>query len=296
MLAFRAAAAEPQGQLDGSRTLFSVMAAINAAGYDADLASPANHPLRQIVRQQIAAKKLPVIDDLKYFAGKHRQKDPTQELSQYISFALSVKGPPDFEYKFRKIELPPDVEALQGFAELMVRFDRDAGIEELWKKSQPALEQVIARYHEPVSEAVLEVNAYLRNVTSGYLGRRFQIFLELLGPPNQIQVRGYVDDYFVVITPSPEPQIEDVRNAYLSYLIDPPVLKYSDLILKKRGLIDYVQNAPALPEIYKTDFLMLSTKSLIKAIESRLSRGQRQEIVDQALREGYVLSPHLPQQ
>ena len=296
MLAFRAAAAEPQGQLDGSRTLFSVMAAINAAGYDADLASPANHPLRQIVRQEIAAKKLPVVDDLKYFVGKHRPKDPGQELSQYISFAMSVKGPPDFEYKFRKIELPPDVEALQGFAELMVRFDRDAGIEELWKKSQPALEQVIARYHEPVSEAVLEVNAYLRNVTSGYLGRRFQIFLELLGPPNQIQVRGYVDDYFVVITPSPEPQIEDVRNAYLSYLIDPPVLKYSDLILKKRGLIDYVQNAPALPEIYKTDFLMLTTKSLIKAIESRLSRGRRQEIVDQAMREGYVLTPHFAEQ
>ena len=134
LLAFRAAAAEPQGQLDGSRTLFSVLAAVNAAGYDADLASPANHPLRQLVRQEIAAKKLPVVDDLRYFLGKHRPKDPTQELSQYISFALSVKGPPDFEYKFRKIELPPDVEALQGFAELMVRFDRDAEIEELFER------------------------------------------------------------------------------------------------------------------------------------------------------------------
>src|SRR5207245_7732714 len=51
-----------------------------------------------------------------------------------------------------------------------------------------------------------------------------------------------------------------------------------------------------LPEIYKTDFLMLTTKSLIKAIESRLSRGRRQEIVDQALREGYVLTPHFAEQ
>src|SRR5260370_7507538 len=157
-----------------------------------------------------------------------------------------------------------DEEGWQGLAELMVGCDGDAEIEELWKKSQPALEQVIARYHEPVSEAVLEVNAYLRNVTSGYLGRRFQIYLDLLGAPNQIQVRGYVDDYYVVITPSPEPQIEDVRNAYLSYLIDPPVLKYSELILKKRGLIDYLQNPPALPDLYTTAFLMLTTNSLIK--------------------------------
>ena len=55
MLALRADAAEPQGQLDASRALFSVLAAINAAGYDADLASAANHPLRQIIRQEIAA-------------------------------------------------------------------------------------------------------------------------------------------------------------------------------------------------------------------------------------------------
>jgi tetratricopeptide (TPR) repeat protein len=296
IVVFRAGAAEPQGQLDASRTLFSVLAAINAAGYDADLASGANHPLRQIIRREIAAKKLPVVEDLKYFVNKHHKNDPTAELSQYISFALSVKGPPDFESKFRNVDVPPDVGPLEGFSALMAKFDRDADIEELWKKSQPAFEQVIDRYHEPVSQAILEVNAYLRNVTSGYLGRRFQIYVDLLGAPNQIQVRGYLDDYYVVLTPSPEPQIDDVRSAYLSYLIDPPALKYSDLIMKKKGLIDYVQNAPALPEIYKSDFLLLSTKSLVKAIESRLNKGKRQEMVDQALKEGYILTPHFAEQ
>jgi tetratricopeptide (TPR) repeat protein len=296
MLAFRGGASEPQGQLDASRTLFSVLAAINAAGYDADLASPANSPLRQIIRREIAAKKLPVVDDLRYFVGKHRRSNQTSDLSQYISFALSVKGAPNFEYKFRQVELPPDVDALQGFQELMVKFDRDADIEELWKRSQRAFDQAIERYHDPVSKAILEVNAYLRNITSGYLGRRFQIYIDLLGAPNQIQVRGYVDDYYVVLTPSPEPQVDDVRHAYLSYLIDPPGIKYSDLIMKKRGLIDYVQNAPALPELYKADFLLLTTKSLIKAIESRLSKGNRREMVDEALREGYILTPHFAEQ
>ncbi len=36
-----AAAPAQEGQLDGSETLFTVLAAINAAGYDADLDSPA---------------------------------------------------------------------------------------------------------------------------------------------------------------------------------------------------------------------------------------------------------------
>src|SRR5205814_7929064 len=39
--------ADDRGQLDASPTLFTVMAAINAAGYDAELASPNNHPLRK---------------------------------------------------------------------------------------------------------------------------------------------------------------------------------------------------------------------------------------------------------
>jgi tetratricopeptide (TPR) repeat protein len=296
MLTLRARAADPQGQLDASRTLFSVLAAINAAGYDADLPSPANHPLRQIIRKEIAAKKLPVVDDLKYFVGKHRRSSPSAELSQYVSFALSVKGAPEFEYRFRQVELPPDVEALQGFQELMIKFDRDANIEDLWKRSQRAFDQVIERYHEPVSKAILEVNAYLRNITSGYLGRRFQIYIDLLGAPNQIHVRAYVDDYYIVLTPSLEPQIDDVRHAYLSYLIDPPGIKYSDLIMKSRGLIDYAQNAPALSELYKADYLLLTTKSLIRAIESRLSKGNQREMVDQALREGYILTPHFAEQ
>jgi tetratricopeptide (TPR) repeat protein len=294
--ALRATAAEQHGQLDASETLFAVMAAINAGGYDADLASPANHPLRAMIRKELAAKKLQVMLDLKYFIQKHRKADPTADLSQYISFALAVKGPPDFESRFRTVDRPPDVEAMDGFQDVMVRFYREANIEELWKRSQPAFDQVIDRYHEPVSEAILQVNGYLRNQTSGFLGRRFQIYIDLLGAPNQIQVRGYADDFYVVLTSSPEPQIEDVRNAYLGYLLDPTAIKYSDVIEKKRGLIDYVQNVGALPEIYKTDFLLLLSKSLIKAIEARLTKGRQQAMVDEALREGYILTPYFAEQ
>jgi predicted negative regulator of RcsB-dependent stress response len=296
LAALQAPAAEQHGQLDASETLFAVLAAINAGGYDADLASPANHPLRALIRKELAAKKLSVMLDLRYFIQKHRKADPTAELSQYISFALAVKGPPDFESRFRTVDRPPDVEALDGFQDVMLRFYREANLEDLWKRSQPAFEQAIERYHEPVSEAILQVNGYLRNQTSGFLGRRFQIYLDLLGAPNQIQVRGYADDFFVVLTPSPEPQIDDVRNAYLGYLLDPTAIKYSDVIDKKRGLIDFVQNAPALPEMYKTDFLLLLTKSLIKAIEARLTRGRQQAMVDEALREGYVLTPYFAEQ
>ncbi len=183
VLARPARAEQQHGQLDGSETLFTVMAALNAGGYDYELNSPANHPLRSQVRKELAAKKLAVMDDLHYFMRKHHKDNPAAELSQYISFALSLKGPPDFDYRFRTIDLPPDVEAMDGFSDILVRFYREADIEELWNRVQPAYDEVLEKYHEPVSQAILQVNGYLRNATSGYLGRRFQIYLELLAPP-----------------------------------------------------------------------------------------------------------------
>jgi tetratricopeptide (TPR) repeat protein len=154
---------------------------------------------------------------------------------------------------------------------------------------------VIAAYHGGVTQALLEANGYLRNPTSGFRGRRFQIFVDLLGPPNQIQTRSYKDDYFVVVTPSPEPQIQDVRHAYLHYLLDPLALRHFEQLNRLKGLADFAQPAPALDNSYKDDFLLLATECIIKAVESRLAHGagERQSLVDQAVSEGFVLTPGL---
>ena len=79
-----------QGQLDGSETLFTVLAAINVAGYDADLDSPANSPIRKQVRSIVASKNPASVEALKKFFREHRQKNPDAELSQYISLALTL--------------------------------------------------------------------------------------------------------------------------------------------------------------------------------------------------------------
>ncbi len=73
-----------QNQLDGSEALFTVLAALNAAGYDANLDSNANSPVRKQVRDAIASKHLD-LDALKKFMAGHHQQDPEAELSQYIS-------------------------------------------------------------------------------------------------------------------------------------------------------------------------------------------------------------------
>jgi len=270
------------------------MAAINAAGYNADAASPNNSELRETIRQELAAKQIPSLPALRDFYLEHRQNDATADLSQYISFALSVNGPPAFALKGRAVETPPDVAALDGFGPLLAQFYREAAIEDLWNRSQPAFEQAIERYHEPVSEAVLQVNGFLRNETSGASSAWFQIYIDLLGAPNQIQTRSYGRNYYVVITPSAEPRVRDVRHAYLHYLLDPMATRHEEIVMRKRGLADHAQRAPALDQSFKSDYLLLVTESLIKAIEARLDK--QPALANQAMLEGYILTAYFAEQ
>lgn len=281
-------------QLDGSKTLFTVMAAINAAGYDADLDSTANSPLRKQIRDIIAAKHLASVEALKKFVADHRQDDPEADLNQYVSFALSLAGAPDFQFWMPPQEVPPDIRKLDGLNELIANFYREADIDSLWTQAQPAIDEMIEAYHTGISQALLQVNAYLRNPTSGLNGSRFQVYVDLLAAPNQIQTRSYKQYYFVVVTPSVDPQIEQVRHAYLHYLLDPLSIRYFEQWGRDKALADFAQPAPALADAYKNDFMLLATECVIKAVESRLApAAKRQQIVSEALSQGFVITPGL---
>ena len=262
-----------------------------AGGFEPDADSPTNHPLRKALSDHLKAQRLDSIDALRRFVRDHHQKTAGAEFSQYVAYGLVINGPPDFSYRLESNALPPDVMSLEGLTPLLIRFYREAKLDELWSKLEPAFEQSLNAYQAPVARAILEVNGYLRNQTSGFLGRRFQVYVDLIGPPNQVQTRSYLDDYYVVVTPSAEIPVEEIRHMYLHYLLDTLALKFSKVVDTKRGLIDYANGSPILEEQYKTDFNLLTTESLIKAIESRLDKKPAE--VGQALREGFVVTPAL---
>jgi tetratricopeptide (TPR) repeat protein len=284
------AAPADTGQLDASPSLFTVMAAINAAGYKADWSSPNNHPIRIAIQKELEKRNIPSLGPLKEFFESHRKRTDAAELSQYISFALSCNGPPTFEIVMRDVEIPPDVTGLRELSRLLAAFYKEANIDDLWKRSQPAIEQYIGRYHEPVTNAVLQVNGYMRQMTSGFKNRRFQIDIELQAAPNQIQTRSYSDNYTIVVTPSPEVRTFDIRHAYLHYLLDPLATRNQEILNRKKSLVDHAMRAQALSDAYKEDYLLLVTESLIKAVESRLDK--KPGMIQEALKEGYILAPY----
>jgi tetratricopeptide (TPR) repeat protein len=271
--------AQEQGQLDANETLFSVMAAVN-------MGVPSPSP---VVLDHIKGRSIPVLSELRNFVVSHTKPGQPVDWSPYVSLALSSGPAPDFKPNFTGLEEPPDLAQLEGFRGLLIRFYREAALNELWNKLQPTYQREIARYHEPVIRALLEANAYLRNPTSGYMGRRFFVYVEMMAPANQVHTRSYKDDYFIVLTPAAQPRVDQVRHAYLHYLLDPLTMKFSESVMKKRSLSDFALGAAALDESYKSDFLLLTTESLIRAIETRLDK--KPSGIKESLAEGFILTP-----
>ena len=129
---------ETFNDLDSNPTLFYVLAAINAAGYDEQADSPTNNPLRGRVREYLAQQNLRTLAPLRRFVRDHKPQNSAAELSQYISFALWSKGAPDFTKAHPDLPQPADADALY-------EFHRRNGVEiedATWKK----LESLAAGY------------------------------------------------------------------------------------------------------------------------------------------------------
>ena len=137
------------------------------------------------------------------------------------------------------------------------------------------------------------VDAYLRSSTADFPNRHFHAIVELLIAPQLIQTRNYGDDTYVVISPSEHPLIYDIRHAYLFSLIDPVMLTYRVDLGQKQSLLDLMGTAP-LQDEYKTDFVLLSSQSLTKAVEARMDKDSK--AVDRATRQGYIMTPFFNEQ
>src|SRR6185312_15711391 len=133
----RAAANSAENQLDGNEALFTVLAAINAAGYDDQINAASTHVFRHTLRTELAARNLDSVFELKRFFRDHKLSDPIAELNRYISYALLINGPPLFDYRDPDMVRPPDATAIEGLSPLLVAFYKEAGIGEFWQRAQP---------------------------------------------------------------------------------------------------------------------------------------------------------------
>jgi tetratricopeptide (TPR) repeat protein len=296
LLARPAQAGEGSVVLETNQQLFSVLAAINAAGYNAGLGINSGDNTRQGVRAVLAKENIPILPKLREFYAAHRVGlAPGKNLGQYVSLALLLGPPPDFKFTIARQDLPPDAADVQGLVPLLRQFYEQADLADLWARLQPQRRALIRRYSTPVRRTLALTDAYLRFATGAYLGRTYRIYLDLLGAPDQVQGRIYRDQYDLVITPSKKIKLREIRYQYLHFLLDPLAVKYAPEIQKVSSLAAIARKAPALGPDFKEDFSLLLTECLIRATELRMDKtppAQAQKDLQRLTASGLILAPY----
>lgn len=298
---FPAVQNSPKVSLDDSEALFSVLTAMNACGYDSELA--ASDPLRQEIRAEVA-KASQTFDQAKeetqilcQFYQEHLQPDAARTLAQYVSLALCLEPPPSFAFKVKDADLPPDASRVAGLVPILQKFYDVAGLHAIWLRHQQAYTILIARYHNPLAKVLFDTEIYLRLPSAGYLGRTFTVLIDPMGAPGQTNARNYGSDYYLVISPGADGTLktEQIRHTYLHYLLDPMNMKYMAIVDHLKPLLESVRRAP-MDQSFKEDISLLITECFIRAIEVRMSGNSktpdavRQQAVDRSMAQGYVLT------
>ena len=288
----------PQVSLETSETLFTVLTAINTCGFDQEL--NASDPLRAQIRLEVgkavqdAAAAQDVVGPMCSFYRQHQAAEPAHDLSHYVSLALYLENPPAFALKVPQAELPPDADVVADMVPLMQAFYQKIGLHAIWERHRARYSELTEIYHDPLAKMTFDTEIYLKMPSAGYLGRQFTVYLDAMGAPGQTNARNYASDYYVVIAPTSgtEIKLQQIRHTYLHYLLDPLALKYGGAFERLEPLLGAVQGAP-MDEAFKSNISLLVNECLIRAIEERLSKipeAERAQGVDQAGKEGYILT------
>ncbi len=305
----------PQNQsqitLDSSETIFSVLTALNACGYDQDLTT--SDATRSNVRAEVQ-RNLRDSEEAEaaraalceFYQNHVASKDANRNLSQYISLALYMVGPPHFAPRVKEDGLPPDAAAITGFGTVLEHFYEKAKLHTIWERHRNDYAAAMRRYHEPLAKMVFDTQIYLKQPSSQYLGRRFTIYLDFMGSPNETDARNYGMDYYVVVFPAPNApsgeapksalKMDQIRHTFLHYQLDPLADKHFSAVKRLEPLLQSVKRAP-LEESFKTDISLLVTECLIRAIEIRntgtkqaAEEAMRTQAVDDTVKQGYILT------
>jgi tetratricopeptide (TPR) repeat protein len=271
--------------------LFATLCALDAAGFDSSVSTTNQSPGRVQLRQRMLALHGPAAEALRKYYQEHALADAGATFSRFVSFALAAGPPPAFAFELRREDLPPDALALEGFNEVLANFYREAQLDQLWQRYQPDYEGSVQFYSAPVSQISFTVTSYLREIIKSNSPRSFSVYVEPLAG-GKTNFRNYGDHYELVVSPSSDVPVDEIRHAFLHFLLDPIAIRYRELAARASPLLEYAARAPRLPIEFHDDYSAFFDECLVRAVELRLRRltpGDLASAIDQAESSGYVL-------
>jgi len=265
--------AGPTISLVSSEPVFIMAAALNACGYNEGIEESA--PVRKHVRDEIN-QALAKSEDARskrdkvcLYIAQHKLTGTVGDISQYISLSLYLTPPPELETVVDLPEMPPDSTQVVEILPLLRDFVAAVDLHGIWLAVHRMYDEETDRLHDGLSKMIVSTNLYLKMPASTYEGRRFVVVIEPMLSPSMVNARIYGTDYVVVVSPvNGTIRLNDVRHAYLHYVIEPLLYARSNAIDRLQPILKEIHDAP-LEFRYRSDTVALTVECLIKAIEAR---------------------------
>ena len=275
--------------------LFTVMAAINAGGFDYEVPGKEMSDVRRSIRLELQGVNSRLRSRLnEFYLSHHSPGDPSAQ-SVYTSLALLIEGPPEFKVRDNLPRVPPEVSAIMGFEGFLPDFYREARIGELWQKYSGEYEKVLKAYR-PIAENVIRGTLkYFRVPTRVVLDRQIYLIPDLLNYKNVVNARNQERVYLLVVGPteSPGSNFTQLQHEYLHFLVDPLMEKNGGVLLRSRKLLDMAHEQPNLRADFKDNFLLIVGESLVEAVQMRLQPPEEPEKRQVELfRRGLIFYPY----
>ncbi|MDT5062072.1 MAG: hypothetical protein QOH63_2531 [Acidobacteriota bacterium] len=260
----------------------------------------------------------------KLLGADGKELPPVEQAARYVSLAYALGSAPSFEEPPRSDDLPAGLLEVLDFAPLLREFYRKSGIDERMPTYLRSYQVEGDRLRRSTVEMVRGVLSYLntrpvtttieripvkaptstggrkKDVPMRYETReherRFFIVPDLLAAPGAINFRVIADDYFVTIPYCDEtkhncagrdnnPISPEVRRAYIQYVVDPLVQRFTRDIAARREQIKLLLDertkagAEVSPDVFRTIARSLSTAADVRLEETMrldaLSRNAR---------------------
>ena len=267
----------PDVRMESSRTLFAVLAALRAGAPDlADRVAPRS-PVTDKLDAALGELDPSLTEPLALYLDEIGFRGTEYNLSAFVSLAMLLEGPPNFDFVIPREQLPPDVLQLTDFPNYLKHFYRDAQLESVWRSVRPFYDEMLVSQRGAIARALLETRTYLRLIRTSRVAELYVVYPEWLVPRGLVSARNYGRMYFLVLHPGRDDLREMIRHQYLHFLLDRLVSRHRDDLGAFSKLADRIAGSvPRLAETFKQDDLLLIQESFVQAIEVRLS-GVKQE-------------------
>lgn len=289
--------------------LIVVMAALEAAGFDAAADSPFHRELRKDLANLDPDLRRRMRDFFTRSNKEFENATLSDQAARYVSLAYALTPAPELLEPQRSPDLPAGLLEVLDFAPLVREFYRKSGIADKLPEYTRKYQAVGDNLRPNIARAVTDVTSYLNTrPQTSYLERvtttnknlsakknnktelkkvelrehqrNFYVVPDLLAVPNSVKLRVIGDDYFAVIGAEVQPETSsELRRAYLQYLVDPLVYKNArDIVAQREAVRELLDERRSAGANISPDPFLAIVRSLVIASEVMQTRNRKIEI------------------